>query len=494
MTPRTPRTPRSGRAGRAPGPGLTLEEVVRVTNGTLAVAPPPDRPVAFRHAAIDSRLVEGGELFVPLPGTRADGHDHIADALARGASGSLAGAAWTAPEEVVRRGAPVIAVGDPLVALQALATHCRARAEIPCVAVTGSNGKTTTKEMIAAVLGTRLRVHKNVGNQNNHIGLPLTLTRLRPEHDALVLELAMRAKGEIAELARICRPDVGVFTVVAEAHLERLGSLEAIADAKSELADAVPPTGLVVLNADDPLLWERHRARPTPKRSYAIDNPEADLRPIDVTVGAEGGTRFTLSDGSAFALALLGRHNVRNALAAILVGDHFGVPRAEAAAALAALPAPPHRLDLVRAGGIAILDDCYNANPASMAEALDLLASMDASGARRAVLGDMLELGPMSAALHEAVGRRLSPTSWLYATGAFADAVARGARQAGVPDERIRVFESAEALVDAVRRETRAGDLVLVKGSRGMRLERVVDALAPGRAGNGATLAAAGRE
>jgi UDP-N-acetylmuramoyl-tripeptide--D-alanyl-D-alanine ligase len=213
-----------------------------------------------------------------------------------------------------------------------------------------------------------------------------------------------------------------------------------------------------------------------------------------VTVGAEGGTRFVLPDGTAVALALLGRHNVRNALAAVLVGDRFDVPRAAAAAALAALPAPPHRLDLVRAGGVTVLDDCYNANPASMGEALDLLATIETRGARRAVLGDMLELGPTSEALHEAVGRRVPAAAWLYATGAFGEAVARGARTAGVPEERIRVFAEAEALVEAVRRDTKAGDLVLVKGSRGMRLERVVEALAPGRAGNAASLAAAGRD
>ncbi len=488
----TPRPPSPDRL--AASPWLALEDVIGVTEGALAVAPAPESDISFTQAAIDSRLVEGGELFVPLPGTQVDGHAHVAAALAAGAAGSLARADWSVPADVTRRGAPVIAVGDPLTALQALARHCRERAGLPCVAVTGSNGKTTTKEMIAAVLGARRRVHKNLGNQNNHIGLPLTLTRLRPSHDVLVLELAMRAKGEIAELARLCRPDVGVFTVVAEAHLERLGSLEAIADAKSELADAVTPAGLLVLNADDALLWERLRGRPVPVRSYAIDNPEADLRPTGVTVSADGGTRFTLPDGTVVTLALLGRHNVRNALAAILVGDHFGVPRSEAAAALAALPAPPHRLDLVRAAGIAILDDCYNANPASMAEALALLGSIETPGARRAVLGDMLELGPTAPALHEAVGRRVPPTSWLYATGAFAEDLARGARQAGVPDERIRTFREADDLVDAVRRDTRAGDLVLVKGSRGMRLERVVDALAPGRAGNGATLAAAGRD
>ncbi|HEU4725675.1 MAG TPA: UDP-N-acetylmuramoyl-tripeptide--D-alanyl-D-alanine ligase [Candidatus Eisenbacteria bacterium] len=486
---------RSGAAAaRTPSPWLSLADVVRVTGGSLAAPAGPKAAAAFTEAAIDSRALQGGELFVPLPGANSDGHAFVGAALDAGAAGSLARAGWAVPDDVARRGKPVIAVADPLAALQALARHCRDRAEIPVVAVTGSNGKTTTKEMIAAVLGSRLRVHRNVGNLNNQIGLPLTMTRLRPEHQVMTLELAMRARGEIAELARICRPDVGVLTVAAEAHLERLGSLEAIAEAKSELAEAIPARGLLVLNADDARLWPMNRNRAVPIRSYAVDNAEADLRPTRVSVTAEGGTRFTLPDGTEFALSLLGRHNVRNALAAILVGDHFRIPRAQAAAALHAMPAPAHRLELLRAGGIAVLDDCYNANPASMGEALWLLGAIETTGARRAVLGDMLELGPDAESFHEAIGRRVPPAAWLYVAGAFAAATARGAAAAGVDAARIRRFEDVDAMAAAVRADATSGDLVLVKGSRGMRLERVVDALAPGRAGNSAALAAAGKE
>ncbi|MEK7315695.1 MAG: UDP-N-acetylmuramoyl-tripeptide--D-alanyl-D-alanine ligase [Candidatus Eisenbacteria bacterium] len=481
-------------APRLPSPWLSLDDVVRVTRGVVAVPAGPNAAAAFTEAAIDSRAIQGGELFVPLPGGKCDGHDFVAAALDAGAAGTLARSGWGVPEETVRRGKPVISVSDPLAALQALARHCRDRAGIPVVAVTGSNGKTTTKEMIAAVLGSRLRVHKNVGNLNNQIGLPLTMTRLRPEHQVMTLELAMRARGEIAELARICRPDVGVLTVAAEAHLERLGSLEAIAEAKSELAEAISSTGLLILNADDSRLWPMNRNRPVPIRSFATENAEADLRPSRLSVTTEGGTRFTLPDGTSFALSLLGRHNVRNALAAILVGDHFGVPRADAAAALAAMPAPAHRLELVRAGGLLVLDDCYNANPASMGEALYLLGAIETEGARRAVLGDMLELGPKAESFHEAVGRQIPPGAWLYVAGGFAAAVARGAAAAGADAARVRRFDDVDAMAAVVRADAKAGDLVLVKGSRGMRLERVVDALAPGRAGNAAAMAAAGKE
>ncbi len=485
----------SGAAASRPSPWLSLDEVVRVTGGTLVVAS-RERAVAFSEAAIDSRALTGGELFVPLPGENVDGHAFIGAALDAGAAGSLARAGWDVPGDVSKRRKPVVSVGEPLAALQAIARHCRDSAAIPVVAVTGSNGKTTTKEMIAAVLGSRRRVHKNVGNLNNQIGLPLTLTKLRPQHGVLVLELAMRARGEIAELARICRPDVGVLTVAAEAHLERLGSLEAIAEAKSELAEAIPAGGLLVLNADDARLWNLNRRRAVPIRSYALENPDADLRPTRVIVTSEGGTRFTLPDGVEVSLSLLGRHNVRNALAAILVGDQFGVPRAEAASALAAMPAPAHRLELIRAAGVAILDDCYNANPASMGEALWLLGAIEIApgAARRAVLGDMLELGPDAEAFHEAVGRKVPPGSTLYVAGAFAAAVVRGAVETGVPATNAHRFESVDAMAATVRADAAPGDLVLVKGSRGMRLERVVDALAPGRAGNAAAMAPAGKE
>ena len=487
----------------ATSPWLTLDAVLRVTGGSLwkpAGGEPSARPsvssgasIGFTACAIDSRSLTGGELFVPLAGTRTDGHAFLAAALEAGAAGSLARRGWTAPAAVKATGKPIVEVDDPLVALQTLGAHCRERADLPVVAVTGSNGKTTTKEMIAAILATGRRVHRNVGNLNNHIGVPLTLTWLRPEHEALVVELGMSAPGEIAALAALARPGVGVLTNAGPAHLEQLGSLEAVARAKSELAEALPPSGLLVLNADDPLLWPMNRHRPVRKRSYGLDNPEADLRPARVVQTKAGGTSFSLPGGPDVVLALLGRHNVRNALAALLVGDEFGVPRAAAADALAAMEPPKHRLELLQAGGISVLDDAYNANPSSMGEALALLGAIETRGARRAVLGDMLELGPTAEALHEEVGRRVPPDAWLYATGSFAAALGRGALAAGVPAARVRRFEDVSAMAAAVAAEAKAGDLVLVKASRGMRLERVVEALTGGGAGLTGGLARAGR-
>ncbi|HEY7728526.1 MAG TPA: UDP-N-acetylmuramoyl-tripeptide--D-alanyl-D-alanine ligase [Candidatus Eisenbacteria bacterium] len=461
-----------------PSPWLTLGEVLRATGGRVLAAAPAG--TAFTGAGIDSRRLAGGELFVPLSGTRSDGHDFVADALRGAAGGSLVAASRAVEGSWTAAGKPVIAVPDPLGALTALGRHCRERSGIPLVAVTGSNGKTTTKEMIAAVLGLSRRVLKNEGNLNNHIGVPLTLCRLRPEHEAAVLELAMSARGEIRALADICRPNVGVLTLAAAAHLATLKTVDEVALAKSELAEALPADGLLVVNADDPRLWALNRRRPLAVRSYALENREADLRPAAVSMTARGGSRFTLEDGTEVGLDLLGRHNVRNALAAVLVGDHFGVARAEAARALRALSPARHRLELLRSGGISILDDTYNANPASMREALLLLGGIGTDGARRAVLGDMLELGPDAERLHEETGRLVPAAAWLYVAGEFRDALARGARTAGVADARIRRFDSTAAMAAAVRADARPGDLVLVKASRGMRLEQVVEALAPG--------------
>lgn len=461
-----------------PSPWLTIGDVLRVTGGRAAA--PAAAGVAFTGAGIDSRRLLPGELFVPLPGSRADGHDFVGAALEGAAGGCLVAASRPADPSWAATGKPVIEVGDPLEALQALGRHCREQSGVPLVAVTGSNGKTTTKEMIAAVLGVSLRVLKNEGNLNNHIGVPLTLCRLRPDHEAAALELAMSARGEIRDLAALCRPGVGVLTIAAAAHLAVLKTVDEVALAKSELAEALPADGLLVVNADDPRLWALNRNRPVRVRSYALENAEADLVPVSISLSDRGGSHFTLDDGTEVTLELLGRHNVRNALAAILTGDHFGVPRAQAARALRTLRPARHRLELIQAAGVSILDDAYNANPASMREALALLGSIRTAATRRAVLGDMLELGSDAERLHEETGRLVPPEAWLYAAGEFREALARGARRAGVADRRIRRFDSVPEMAAAVRADARPGDLVLVKASRGMRLEQVVDALAPG--------------
>ncbi|HZI89091.1 MAG TPA: Mur ligase family protein, partial [Candidatus Polarisedimenticolia bacterium] len=256
-------------------------------------------------------------------------------------------------------------------------------------------------------------------------------------------------------------------------------SIDEVARAKSELAESLPREGLLILNADDERLWKLNKDRPVAKKSYALENRAADLVPVALSVTAQGGTRFALADGTEVGLRILGRHNVRNALAAILVGDRFEVPRREAAAALEALAPEKHRLELRSANGIHVLDDAYNANPSSMREALLLLGSIETRGERRAVLGDMLELGPDAERFHEEVGGLVPRDARLYVAGSFAEAVERGARGAGLSADRVRRFTSVPEMADAVVRDARLGDLILVKASRGMRLEQVVERLVP---------------
>jgi len=479
---------------KAGSPWLTLEDVLRATEGRLVFpVPSTEAHAAFSACSIDSRSLSGNELFVPLPGTRADGHDFVAAALKGAAGGTLISEERPRDPGWAGLKKPVVSVRDPLRALQALGRHCRAKSGIPVTAVTGSNGKTTTKEMIAAVLGTRFRVHKNRGNLNNHIGVPLTLTRLTPDHEMLVLEMGMSARGEIRDLALLSLPNVGVLTNAAPAHLASLGTVDEVARAKSELAEALPRDGLLVLNADDERLWNLNRSRPVAKKSYALENRAADLIPVRMSLSAQGGSSFTLADGTELLLPLLGRHNVRNALAAILVGDHFGIGRAEAASALGSLHPERHRLELLQSEGIFVLDDAYNANPASMHEALLLLAAIETRGARRAVLGDMLELGPDSERFHEEVGRLVPAGAWLYVAGDFADATARGARAAGIEPGRIRRFATVPEMAAAVEKDARPEDLILVKGSRGMKLEQVVERLVPASKGSFDPMHAAGR-
>jgi len=479
---------------QTPSPWLTLDEVIRVTAGRLAhTIEKRHASVSFSACSIDTRSLSGGELFVPLPGTRADGHDFVVSALEGKAAGSLASDARPRDAGWERSGKPVVLVKDPLRALQALGRHCRTKSGIPLTAVTGSNGKTTTKEMIAAVLGARYRVHRNRGNLNNHIGVPLTLTRLKPEHEMVVIEMGMSARGEIRELALVSLPNVGVLTNAAAAHLASLRTVEEVARAKSELAEALPRDGFLVLNADDERLWNMNRGRPVPHKSYALENRAADLIPTRVSLSAHGGASFALADGTEFRLTLLGLHNVRNALAAILVGDHFGIPRALAAEALGSLRPERHRLELLESGGVFVLDDVYNANPASMREALRLLGAIETRRQRRAVLGDMLELGPDSERFHEEAGREVPRESWLYVAGEYAGAVERGARAAGVSAARIRLFSSVPEMASAVEKDAKPGDLILVKGSRGMRLEQVVERLVPGQKDAFDPMHAAGR-
>lgn len=454
------------------GAGLSGTEIARLTGGRLERS--SDRPV--RGAAVDSRRVRPGNLFVALPGERTDGHDHLVEAVEAGAAALLISRPGPLPAAI--GDVTVIRVGRPIAALQALAAAWRRRFEPLTVGITGSIAKTSTKDAIASVLATRFRTLRNEGNENNEIGLPLTVLRLGPEDEALVLEMGMYVEGEIADLVRIGLPRIGVVTAVQPVHLSRIGSLGAIEAEKGRLVEGLPPDGTAVLNADDPRV--RGMASRTVARivtyGFAAD---ADIGAERVETAGEAGMRFVLRTPAGrhpVAISTLGRHAVHNALAAAAVGTIAGLSLDEIAVGLATWSAAAHRGELIRLGDVTVVDDSYNAAPASMLAALDILASL--RGRRIAVLGEMLELGETHDAGHREVGRAAARVAdLLVVVGADAGGIADGAREAGLEPERILRAADLEAAHDLLRPRLVAGDVVLVKASRGIALDRLVDAL-----------------
>jgi UDP-N-acetylmuramoyl-tripeptide--D-alanyl-D-alanine ligase len=462
-------------AGQA---AFALEEVLAATAGELVRLGAHTR---FPGVTTDSRNLRPGELFVAIRGETHDGHDFLPDAAARGAGALVVERAHASRP----LGCGVIAVRDPLAALGDLAAFHRRRCRPRIVAVTGSNGKTTTKEMLAAILGRALgpdRVLRTMGTQNNLVGLPLTLLRLAGTEEAAILELGMNGPGEIWRLAQIAEPDVGVITCVAPAHLEGLGSLHGVAEAKAELYRRLRPSATAVVNADDPLVSASARAFPGRKVPFGTA--------AGVTVGAHDlvdhgleGTEFRLvveRQEADVRLAVPGRHNVTNALAAAAAAHALGIGLAALAGGLEAFQPPGMRMEVTQLPtGVTVLNDAYNANPASMAAALQTLAA--SRGRRRvAALGEMRELGDEAPRAHRELGAAAAEAriDALFLLGPHAEEVSAGAREAGLPAERITVTASHDELAALLGAYCRAGDLVLLKGSRGAAMEEVLRRLA----------------
>jgi UDP-N-acetylmuramoyl-tripeptide--D-alanyl-D-alanine ligase len=469
-------SPRPRDAAAPPGaasqaPALTARDLAALTGGRLLRT--SDRPI--RGAAVDSRLVRPGQLFVALAGERTDGHRFLADAARAGAAALLVSEAPSAAV-LAGLGAPgdvtVLRVPDTLRGLQAIAAGWRVRFDPLVVGVTGSIAKTSTKEAVATVLAADRPTLRSEGNQNNEIGLPLTILRLGPEDAAAVLEMGMYIGGEIRDLARIARPRIGVVTAVLGVHLSRIGTIDAVEDAKAELVEALPADGTAVLNADDPRV--RRMAGRTPARVLAYGfADDADVGAEDVVSAGLEGMRFTLrlpGDGGAVAgadrriaaaIPALGRLSVHNALAGAAVGLAAGMTPGAIVAALAGGWSAPHRGQLVRAGGVTIVDDAYNASPASVIAALELLAGLP--GRRVAVIGEMLELGDGAEAGHREVGRAAAGVAdLLCVVGPGATGIEAGAREAGLPDERLILAGDRDAAAAALLRALRPGDVVLV--------------------------------
>ncbi len=422
--------------------------------------------------SIDSRTIQPGELFFAVKGERLDGHDYVEGALEAGAV-----AAVVSKEQLPRYAARVnlLAVTDTLVALQTLGAAVRRRWGKHLVAVTGSTGKTTTKDGIAHLLAARYRVLKSKGNLNNQFGLPLQLLRLEPEHDIAVVELGMSQTGEITELARLAQPEIGVVTNVAAVHLGFFNSVAEIARAKYELVAALPAGGTAVLNADDEYVSQFGRDFHGRVITYALHHP-ADVRAEAIEDRGAEGSSFELVAGASrepVRLPLLGIHNIYNALAAVAVALERGLTPSEAAAALASLKPGKLRGQVLEVSGATVINDCYNSNPKALDAMVDTLAGMRA--ARRIVVaGEMLELGLAAPDLHRRCGAHMAERGIDIVVGVRGGAqhIVEAAREGGVDAHFVVTPEEAG---EWLAREVEAGDAVLLKASRGVRLEGALD-------------------
>ncbi len=451
--------------------------MARLAGGTLEAGEPEAR--FDGGVSIDSRTLRRGDVFFAISGPRHDGHDYVRQAIDKGAAGVV-----VRKESEVPPPAFAIRVSDTTRALQDLASGFRRRRPLQVVAVTGSMGKTTTKEAAATAIGSTKRVLKSEGNLNNLYGLPLSLLKLEDE-EVSVLEMGMSAPGEIARLTEIARPDVGVLTNVAEVHLEFFESLAAIAEAKGELFRGLPQEATAVVNADDPLVLAEARRFPGRQLRFGVES-EAEVRGSAIRATPEG-LRFKAmyrGEEAEIATVLRGRHNVYNLLAGLAAASALEVPFAKAARALSGLRPAHHRGERVDLGrGFVLVDETYNSSPRALRSALAALSEEEAAR-RVAVVGDMLELGERGAALHREVGRFAAglPIDRLVGVGPLAAQILEGALEAGAAPAKLRAVGSAEEAGRLLLEELGEGDVVLLKASRGIGLERAIEILREGAA------------
>jgi UDP-N-acetylmuramoyl-tripeptide--D-alanyl-D-alanine ligase len=452
--------------------GVGLNEVLEATGGKLVNGP---EDATFSHLHVDSRQVQPGGLFVALKGEEQDGHAFITQALKMGAGGILCQAAPANPGS-----AAVVEVANTRDALFALTSHRLRVRPLPIVAITGSAGKTTTKDLIAHVLGRRLRVRKSEGNLNTYTGIPMTIFDLDPGDRVLVVEYAMSRAGEILELTRIAPPTIGVVLNVGLAHVGLLGSIDAVASAKRELIQGLAPDGLAILNADDPRV--KTMAAVARRSSLYGFSREASVRAEKVRLHGLAGSQFRLKTPRGEAdvyLRLPGQHSISNALAAAAVALEFDFDAAGIASALHGFIPPDRRMNVVSGHkGSTIIDDSYNASPASMRAALEVLRTAPPGVLKVAVLGDMLELGDHSSAAHRELGTLARHTAdHLIVMGEFAGEVVAAARSAGLSADRAVIAPDVASALAGVEPLLSPKTQVLVKGSRGMKMERIVERL-----------------
>ena len=448
---------------------LTLSQIAQFAGAWLSSG---DGTVVINKVSTDSRTIKPGELFVALRGENFEGHDFIEAGAKAGATGALVDLNWAGN---VPNNFALLRATDTLQAYQALAANYRRSLALKVLAITGSNGKTSTKDFAASVLARRFRVTKTEGNFNNHVGLPRTIMEAISEDEVAVWEIGMNHPGEIAALSKIAAPDAAIITNIGVAHIEFMGSREAIAAEKGALAEAIETQGTVILNADDP--FSEGIAARTRAKVVSAGTREGAVRAIEIRQSADG-SEFTIVEGAHRCRAQLpvaGTHMVQNALLAVAAGRAFGLSIEECAAGLAAAPLTKARLQIKEIGGVQFLDDSYNANPDSMKAALRTLVELDAQGKRIAVLGEMRELGAESERGHREIGEAAATlgVDQLITIGDAAELIAVGARTAGL--DKVSSARSTSEAAKLLSEMAEPGDLVLIKGSRAARTEEVIE-------------------
>ena len=452
--------------------GITLADVIAAVQGDWLGSGDPSQ-IRPTGCSINTQTLKPGDLFFALPGERTDGHRFIGSAFEKGAFAAIISRQWCKNQT---QNGLLIAVDAPERALGDLGRAYRKRFDIPVIGITGSNGKTTTKDMVAAVLRTRYTVLATEGNLNNQLGVPLMVSQLSRKHQVAVFEMGINRHGELSYLCDVAQPTIGIITNIGPTHLEFLGSVEGVAKAKGELLEYLDESSMTILNLDDLLLFKERAKVKGRLLGFGIEQI-CQFRGEGLNLDREGCGYFSLQ-GRCFHLPIPGRHNVYNALAAIAAGYALGVPLEDAAEALKAFKPTKLRSQVLVRDGVRLINDTYNANPASMRAALQVLSSAKpATGGRRiALLGDMLELGDIAQQAHRDLGTEVAGhADVLFALGPLSRWVVEGAQHAGLAQA--QAFEDRHALVDALQNSIQPGDVLLAKGSRGLAIEQVVKAL-----------------
>lgn len=446
-----------------------------IVNATKGIVVRGDNATEFSGVSTDSRKINKGDLFIPIKGDNFDGHDFIHNAIEAGAAGYITHKDITTSEPIA-----AIKVKDTLEAMQNIALYYRNKFNVKMVAVTGSVGKTSTKDMIASVLGQKYNVLSTAGNFNNQIGLPLTLFNIDKTHEVVVTEMGMNSLGEIETLSKIACPDIAIITNIGIAHIEKLGSRQNILKAKMEIVQGLKPDGVLILNGDDALLSGLKNFVKVKVKYYGTEQ-DADVHAGNIRIESEEVLRFdvlTKSGEHTFSLPAPGRHNVYNALSAIAVGLELDVEPEDIKNGLKCYTQANMRMNIYSTdNGIKIIDDTYNANPQSMEAAINVLSEMKNYSRKIAVLGDMLELGNWSNNAHRGIGRLLTlkGIDYIITLGENARNIANGAVEAGISEDNVVMFDDAEDINTFLGNFIKNGDIILVKGSRAMKMERIVE-------------------